>query len=183
MERVRKTPLKWVKLGHSTLRLDDLVNGGTENSWFRYGSNMMKKLILLLPILTIGLGFSTNTSSNEICFSKSAHDYLLGKWSLRASTWNFKRDGDTISWTWERGEGQNTKQWGIKKTAKGEGKVSNIQGCSFLMEGEYTSFNGSDSGFGVGHSITYKLKAANENMMTGTGLGLGEREYRLKMMR
>lgn len=141
----------------------------------------MRIATLLLAVLTFCFSASTPSKSAELCFNKPAKNWLVGKWSWNAQTWNFEIKGDELIWSWVRGEGLVTQKWGLKKPAKGEGKVTNIEGCSLRLNGTYTSYDGSSAGDAVGDEIIYKLEMFNGTSMEGTGYGHGKEDYNVRM--
>ena len=137
----------------------------------------MKITTLLLAATTFYFSLATPSNSAELCFNMPVKDWLVGKWSFGTSIWIFKQDGDAFVWSWVRGPGEISPRWGLKKTAEGEGKVSEIEGCRLQMIGEYTSYDDSPSGSAVGNELVYKLEALEELLMKGTGYGFGKSEY------
>jgi hypothetical protein len=117
----------------------------------------------------------------ENCSSALPERWLAGTWHAEQTTLVIEKKGDGYVWNFDRKSGQMSKTWGEKETATATGSVSTIKGCQIELKGAYTAFGGAgQKGRNpVGWPMSYTLDLIAPAHLAGTGLGYGQKPYRM----
>jgi len=118
------------------------------------------------------------------CRGADSETLLKGTW--RSGTDQhvmiISREGDKLSWTYERGPGVQTDRWGEKAAATGAGIVEKIDGCRAFLAGYYTRYEGRDarSRPAVGWPMTWKFMITEPDQAASEGLGYGREAFYMR---
>ena len=123
----------------------------------------------------------TRVSMAENCASASPDRWLVGSWQMQQSTLTIGKKGDGYVWNYDRKVGQMSQTWGEKETAQGTGRVALIKGCRIELKGAYTAFGGPGARGRnpIGWQMDYALDLIAPKYLAGTGLGYGQKPFRV----